>query len=44
MAEHASGPFTALGRVLLIVLTGVLALLTGRTILGIMRGEICVPE
>lgn len=44
MAEHAGGPFTALGWILLIVLTGVLALLTGRTILGVMRGEICVPE
>jgi tellurite resistance protein len=44
MAEQSGGLFVALGWGLLAILTGVLALLTGRTVLGVMRGEICVPE
>ncbi|MDI6746509.1 MAG: SLAC1 anion channel family protein [Rhodocyclaceae bacterium] len=38
------GPFMPLGVLLLSVLTLVLALLTARTLQGMLRGEICVPE
>ncbi|MDP1526156.1 MAG: SLAC1 anion channel family protein [Rhodocyclaceae bacterium] len=44
MAENLGGLFLPLGVLLLTVLTLVLALLTGRTLLGIKRGEICQPE
>jgi len=44
MAEKLGGLFLPLGSVLLAVLTLVLLLLTGRTLLGIRRGEICQPE
>ena len=44
MAENLGGLFLPLGVLLLAVLTLVLALLTGRTLLGIKRGEICQPE
>lgn len=44
MAEKLGGFFTPLGGLLLAVLTLVLLLLTGRTLLGIKRGEICQPE
>lgn len=44
MAEHGGGLFVPLGWGLLAVLTTVLALLTFRTAVGIVRGEICVPE
>lgn len=44
MAEKIGGAFLPLGGLLLMVLTIVLTLLTGRTILGIKRGEICQPE
>lgn len=44
MAEKNAGLFMPLGVLLLTVLTLVLMLLTGRTLLGIRRGEICVPE
>lgn len=44
MAEHGGGLFVPLGWGLLAVLSVVLALLTARTALGALRGEICVPE
>jgi tellurite resistance protein len=44
MAEKIGGPFVTLGWVLLVALSIVLALLTVRTIQGIFRREICVPE
>jgi len=44
MAEHGGGLFVPLGWGLLTILTIVLGLLTGRTLLGVARGEICVPE
>ncbi|WP_126444388.1 SLAC1 anion channel family protein [Sulfuricystis multivorans] len=44
MAEHGSGFFVGLSWLLLIVLSLVLLLLTLRTALAVMRGEICVPE
>ncbi|MEW6164700.1 MAG: SLAC1 anion channel family protein [Pseudomonadota bacterium] len=44
MAEATGGLFVPLGWGLLAILTVVLALLTGRTLVGAARGEICVPE
>lgn len=44
MAEKFGGLFMPLGWLLLAVLSLVLLLLTLRTALGIMRGEICQPE
>ncbi|MDI6749154.1 MAG: SLAC1 anion channel family protein [Rhodocyclaceae bacterium] len=44
MAERGSGFFFGLSWLLLIVLSLVLLLLTLRTALAAMRGEICVPE
>lgn len=44
MAEQLQGAFTGLAMVLLAVLSIVLALLTGRTLLAVSRGEICQPE
>lgn len=44
MAEQGGGLFVPLGWGLLAVLSVVLALLTARTALGALRGEICVPE
>jgi tellurite resistance protein len=44
MAEKLGGGFVPLAGVLLAVLTIVLVLLTGRTVLAVKRGEICVPE
>lgn len=44
MAEKLGGLFVPLSGLLLTVLTLVLLLLTGRTLLGIRRGEICQPE
>jgi tellurite resistance protein len=44
MAEKLGGLFVALGWLLIAVLSTVLLLLTLRTLQGVMRGEICVPE
>lgn len=44
MAEKNGGLFVTLGWVLLVSLSTVLLLLTLRTIKGILRHEICVPE
>lgn len=44
MAEHLGGLFVALGWLLIAVLSTVLVLLTLRTMQGVVRGEICVPE
>jgi tellurite resistance protein len=44
MAEHGGGLFMPLGGLLLTVLSIVLLLLTLRTLQGMLRGEVCVPE
>jgi tellurite resistance protein len=44
MAQQVGGLFIPLGWTLLTVLTLVLTLLTVRTVKGMMRGEICIPE
>lgn len=44
MAQQGGGLFLPLGVLLLAILSIVLTLLTLRTIRGMLRGEICVPE
>lgn len=44
MAEKSGGLFVPLGWVLLVALSIVLLLLTLRTVQGMLRGELCVPE
>lgn len=44
MTEQVGGAFASLGLLLLGVLSIVLALLTVRTAIAVVRGEICVPE
>lgn len=44
MADKLGGAFVTLGGLLLAILTLVLLLLTLRTLQGMLRGEICVPE